>query len=162
MPLVHKKYISCPRFLPISAPACRKNLTDLSLTKLSGNSVCKIWLRSSCFALGPTPILQTSFPDNFVGPVSFKYKFEIIHTKIARLRRASIIVSIFAAKRRFVPSFWTWSQPPRNLVPDALRAYPLHKPTDWIRPCSYGFLVSSQYSIFVVIILFLPNFKVKA
>ena len=49
--------------------ACRKNLTDLSLTKLSGNSVCKIWLRSSCFALGPPPILQTSFPDNFVGPV---------------------------------------------------------------------------------------------
>ena len=31
----------------------------------------------------------------------FKYKFGIIHIKIARLRRASIIVSIFAAKRRF-------------------------------------------------------------
>ena len=40
----------------------------------------------------------------------FKYKFGIIHTKIAPLRRASIIVSIFAAKRRFLPSFWTWSQ----------------------------------------------------
>ena len=47
----------------------------------------------------------------------------------------------------FLPSFWTWSQtlsdylpPPRNLVPDALRANPLHKPTDWIRPCSYGFI----------------------
>ena len=92
----------------------------------------------------------------------FKYKFGIIHIKIARLRRASIIVSIFAAKWRFFPSFCTWSQPPRNLVPDALRAYPVHKPTDWIRPCSYGFLVSSQYSIFVVIILLLPNFKVKA
>ena len=31
----------------------------------------------------------------------FKYKFGIIHIKIARLRRASIIVSIFATKRRF-------------------------------------------------------------
>ena len=64
----------------------------------------------------------------------FKYKFRIIHIKIALLCRASVIVSIFAAKRRFFPSFWTWSQPPRNLVPDALRAYPLHKRTDWIRP----------------------------
>ena len=40
----------------------------------------------------------------------FKYKFGIIHTKIVPLRRASIIVSIFAAKRRFLPSIWTWSQ----------------------------------------------------
>ena len=53
--------------------ACRKHLTDLSLTKLFGNSACKIWLRSSCFALGPTSILQTSFPNNFVGPVSNIY-----------------------------------------------------------------------------------------
>ena len=53
-----------------SIAACRKHLTDLSLTKLFGNSVCKIWLRSSCFALGPPSILQTSFPNNFVGPVS--------------------------------------------------------------------------------------------
>ena len=53
--------------------ACRKHLTDLSLTKLFGNSACKIWLRSSCFALGPPSILQTSFPNNFVGPVSNIY-----------------------------------------------------------------------------------------
>ena len=76
----------------------------------------------------------------------FKYKFGIIHTQIAPLRRASIIVSIFAAKRRFFALFLDlepnalWLPPPRNLVPDALRANPLHKPTDWIRPCSYEFL----------------------
>ena len=76
----------------------------------------------------------------------FKYKFGIIHTKIAPLRCASIIVSIFAAKRRFFALFLDlepnalWLPPPRNLVPDVLRANPLHKPTDWIRPCSYGFL----------------------
>ena len=57
-------------YCPGQWPACRKNLTDLSRTKLFGNSVCKILLRPSCSALGPTSILQTSFPNKFVGPVS--------------------------------------------------------------------------------------------
>ena len=78
--------------------ACRKHLTDLSLTKLFGNSACKIWLRSSCFALGPPSILQTSFPNNFVGPVSNIYSLHplpYIHDSSKTIRTVEMLKSNF-------------------------------------------------------------------
>ena len=94
------RFIICPGIFSLNsgrlpsntAPgiaACRKHLTDLSLTKLFGNSACKIWLRSSCFALGPPSILQTSFPNNFVGPVSNIYWFTFrYHTLFTTFQRS--------------------------------------------------------------------------